>query len=183
MTDTTMTKSDFARSVNLSAARISQLIALGLPVRPDGKIDPEPALAWMEDTLDRSHRRGTRQAPPTPRLAPSAPTPAPAEPPRPATPMNMSHAEIRRMLDLVRVQRAKLDLEKEKGELVSRNVIRGELFAWARQERDAWLAWSRRVAPLLAAEVQGDAGAVFALLDRHVREQLSDLAQPRIESA
>ncbi len=82
----------------------------------------------------------------------------------------MSHAEIRRMLDLVRVQRAKLDLERERGELVSRNVIRAESFAWARQERDAWLAWSRRVAPLLAAEVQGDAAAMFALLDRHVRD-------------
>ena len=182
MTDITMTKSDFARSVNLSAARISQLIGLGLPVRPDGKIDSGPALAWMEDTLDRSHRRGTKPAAQPPQPATPAAS-APTDPPRPANPMNMSHAEIRRMLDLVRVQRAKLDLERERGELVNRNVIRAELFAWARQERDAWLAWSRRVAPLLASEVQGDAAAVFALLDRHVRDQLSDLAQPRIESA
>ncbi len=131
MTDTTMTKADFARSVNLSAARISQLIGLGLPVRPDGKIDPGPALAWMEDTLDRSHRRGTKPAAQTPRPATPVSTPALAEPPRPANPMNMSHAEIRRMLDLVRVQRAKLDLERERGELVSRNVIRAELFACA----------------------------------------------------
>lgn len=57
------TKADFARRVGLSRGRISQLIAKGLPTTPEGKIDPEAGLAWLEDNLDADRPlRGRRSA-------------------------------------------------------------------------------------------------------------------------
>ena len=48
MTDTVITKADLARELNLSRARISQLCQIGLPVRPDGKLNRSEALAWVK---------------------------------------------------------------------------------------------------------------------------------------
>ena len=48
MTDTVITKADLARELNLSRARISQLCQIGLPVRPDGKLNRAEALAWVK---------------------------------------------------------------------------------------------------------------------------------------
>ena len=50
------------------------------------------------------------------------------------------------------------------------------VFARARAERDAHMAWVQRTAPLLAAEVGADPRATFAALDRMMREHLEYLA-------
>ena len=52
----------------------------------------------------------------------------------------------------------------------------GWVFARARAERDAHMAWVQRTAPLLAAEVWADPRATFAALDRMMREHLEYLA-------
>jgi phage terminase large subunit GpA-like protein len=82
--DRAETKSEFAARVGLTKGRISQLVADGLPVRADGRVDVEVGLAWMERNLDPSRRGkgGTLNA--------GAGTP--------------SVAEVRRMLLLVQVQ-------------------------------------------------------------------------------
>ncbi|WP_444870378.1 hypothetical protein ACTTAF_17490 [Rhodobacter capsulatus] len=51
------TKTAFATRVGLTKGRISQLVAEGLPVRPDGQIDVAEGLAWIEDNLDPSRRK------------------------------------------------------------------------------------------------------------------------------
>jgi hypothetical protein len=50
------------------------------------------------------------------------------------------------------------------------------VFARARAERDAHMAWVQRSAPLLAAELGADPRATFAALDRMMREHLEHLA-------
>jgi hypothetical protein len=40
-------KSDLARELGVSRARVSQLVGRGLPVRPDGRLDRPRALAWV----------------------------------------------------------------------------------------------------------------------------------------
>ena len=50
------------------------------------------------------------------------------------------------------------------------------VFARARAERDAHMAWVQRTAPLLAAELGADPRATFAALDRMMREHLEHLA-------
>ncbi|MCL4402817.1 MAG: hypothetical protein M1436_09180 [Acidobacteria bacterium] len=47
MTDV-ITKAELARGLDLSRARISQLCGMGLPVRPDGKVNRAEAVAWVK---------------------------------------------------------------------------------------------------------------------------------------
>lgn len=154
------TKTAFAARVGLTKGRISQLVAEGLPVRPDGQIDVEVGLAWIEDNLDPSRRnKGGAFA-------------APTSPARVSTTL----AEAKRLHEIVKVQRAKLAFEKEQGQLVETLAATRTVFARARAERDAHMAWVQRTAPLLAAEVGADPRATFAALDRMMREHLEYLA-------
>ena len=54
--DGTETKTAFAARVGLTKGRISQLVAEGLPVRADGRIDVAEGLAWIETNLDPARR-------------------------------------------------------------------------------------------------------------------------------
>lgn len=47
-----LSKSEFARLVNLSAGRVSQMIKMGLPVELDGKIDIARGKIWMQENID-----------------------------------------------------------------------------------------------------------------------------------
>ena len=54
--DSAETKTAFASRVGLTKGRISQLVAEGLPVRADGRIDVAVGLNWIEDNLDPARR-------------------------------------------------------------------------------------------------------------------------------
>jgi len=43
-----ITKAELARELDLSRARISQLCMMGLPVRPDGKLNRAEAVVWVK---------------------------------------------------------------------------------------------------------------------------------------
>jgi hypothetical protein len=186
------TKAAFARRIGVSSPRITQLVGRGMPVAPDGRVDVAVALAWLDDNLDTSKRTGgTRPVPLRESISGgvvgNASGQARSNSGSPGPGLNVGGpggptlAEAKRLHELVKVQRAKLALERERGDLVSKDVVSAALFSWARQERDSWLAWCRRVVPLIATETGANAGTLFAALDRHVREQLHDLAEPRIE--
>jgi hypothetical protein len=152
-------KSDFATRVGLTKGRISQLITNGLPVRPDGQIDVAEGLAWIEANLDPSRRNKGGAA-------------ASFSPSRAGTTL----ADAKRLHEIVKVQRAKLAFEKEQGLLIDTAAATRTVFARARAERDAHMAWVQRSAPLLAAELGADPRATFAALDRMMREHLEHLA-------
>lgn len=155
--DSHETKTAFAARVGLTKGRISQLVAEGLPVRTDGQIDVAVGLAWIEDNLDPARRNK------------GGASPAPAR-------VSTTLAEAKRLHEIVKVQRAKLAFEKEQGLLVETAAATRTVFARARAERDAHMAWVQRTAPLLAAEVGADPRATFAALDRMMREHLEHLA-------
>jgi hypothetical protein len=154
--DSTETKTAFAARVGLTKGRISQLVAEGLPVSADGRIDVAAGLAWIENNLDpaRRNRGGAASAARNPTTL----------------------AEAKRLHEIVKVQRAKLAYERERGELVETAAATRTVFARARAERDAHMAWVQRTAPLLAAELGADPRATFAALDRMMREHLEHLA-------
>jgi hypothetical protein len=160
--DRAESKTAFAARVGLTKGRISQLVAEGLPVRPDGRIDVEAGLAWMERNLDPSRRNKGGSS------SIAAGTP--------------SVAEVRRMLLLVQVQRARLAYDKERGRLIDADDATATIFARARAERDAHLAWVQRAAPLIAAETGADPRVAFAVLDRLMREHLEHLADTPLGS-
>jgi hypothetical protein len=96
--DSHETKTAFAARVGLTKGRISQLVAEGLPVRADGRIDVAVGLAWIEDNLDPARRNKGGAAIPT----------------RATTTL----AEAKRLHEIVKVQRARLAFEREQGKLV-----------------------------------------------------------------
>ena len=150
------TKTGFAARVGLTKGRISQLIAEGLPVRPDGRINVDAGLTWIENNLDPGRRNKGG--------APSV------------TGKSATLAEARRLHEIVKVQRAKLAFEREQGKLIDAQAAERTVFARAKAERDAHIAWVQRSAPVVAAELGVEAGPVFAVLDRLMREHLEQLA-------
>jgi hypothetical protein len=82
--------------------------------------------------------------------------------------------------EVLKAQERKLKLQQLKGELVERHVATALVFRLAREERDAWANWPARVVGPLAAELGVAPHDLQAVLDRHVREQLDQLAEPRL---
>jgi hypothetical protein len=147
-----VSKAAFAEELGLTKARISQLIGLGLPVRPDGRLDRGEALAWYRANMSKTRRKTLR--------------PADAE-----------IEDPKRELLRLKIETAALELEKARGVLIDRAAAEKAIFERARLERDAHLAWISRAAPELAAETGADPRAAFAALDRLMREHLAQLAE------
>ena len=155
----TDSKAEFATRIGVTKGRISQLIAQGLPVRADGQIDIETGLAWIENNLDATRRNkggGT-------------------------TARSATLAEAKRMHEIVKVQRAKLAYEHEKGDLIDAAAAERTVFARVKAERDAHIAWVQCSAPIMAAELRIEPGPVFTVLDRLMREHLEHLAETPLE--
>ncbi len=90
-------------------------------------------------------------------------------------------AEARRLHEIFKVQRAKLAFEKEQGKLIDVADAERTVFARAKAERDAHIAWAQRSAPLMAAELGVKTGPMFTVLDRLMREHLEHLAETPLE--
>jgi len=181
----------FARRIGLSQPRVNQLIKEGLPVLSNGRVDTEAAIRWLEQNLDRERSTRAKEgsagavtgapvskpapARPAPAVSPAAPAPLP--PVAPVAAAGAPMAEVRRQHEIVKVARARLRLETEKGRLINRDEVKVAIFNRARRERNAHLAWALRVAPQLASELAVDPALMFTCLDRHLREHLADLAK------
>src|SRR5690606_41665360 len=98
------TKTAFAARVGLTKGRISQLLAEGLPVRADGRIDVAEGLAWIETNLD-----------PARRYKGGAPT---------TTARTATLAEAKRLPESVKVQRATLASERQQGKPIDADAAR-----------------------------------------------------------
>ena len=149
-----ITKAELARRVGLTTGRISQLVREGLPVLPDGKVDPDRAERWLETALDPQRRQAAK----------------------PGKGHAGNVADLR--AGKLRHEAALLDLEyrKRRGELVDRAAVADALFKRARQDRDSWLAMPNRIAASIASETGADVAKLYAALDREVRAQLATLA-------
>lgn len=192
-----LSKSEFARFVHLSTARISQLVKQGLPLA-GGKVDVVPALRWMGKELDPLQRQLQNETKPRGVIVRvvKAGT-AKSETPAGEVQADQSEPAINVMSDVsgeaepdfravrtdherIKAERAALELAKARGELVPVDVVKRVVFARARAERDAWLSFAMRVAPQLAAELRCDPGTLHRLLSEAVRDQLSELAETRV---
>lgn len=77
----------------------------------------------------------------------------------------------------------KLEHEIKSGRLVDAEQVRKDVTDISRVERDAWINWPSRVAPLIAATIGADAVALAVEMERHVREHLGERAEPRLRLA
>jgi hypothetical protein len=151
----TLSKSKFAALVDVSRGRISQMVAEGLPVDKRGQIRVDAGRAWIDANIKPSRRRIRR-----------------------------SDGDAAQSLKIKR-EKAEAEIAFLKAECMAENLIDRvttlqTIEGRARFERDAWIGWVNRVAPDVAA-AGGDLSAVVAVLDRHVREQLMQLAETPLE--
>ena len=106
-----------------------------------------------------------------------------------------SYLKARTALTVYQAQERQLSLQKKKGTLVDRARAEALVFRLARLERDVWITWPTRVAALMAAQLSAEmekaSGAPVTIetailqrvLETHVREQLTALADLRVSLA
>lgn len=170
------TQAAFARRVGLSAPRISQLVKAGLPC-VDGKVDVPAALAWMSEALDPTQRLAQAKAKARPVTVPPLPRLDDEDGNEPSDePAAGDYNTAKTAHEWLKVERAKLALERDRGNLLPAEQVRRDVFALAKAERDAWVSWPMRAAAVVAAELGVDPGDVHRLLDREVRTHLAELA-------
>jgi hypothetical protein len=154
-----ITKSELAERLGMTAGRVSHFVKRGLPVLPNGRVDWNEAHAWYLDNTDPARRKATVQTP----IATDAPRGATAE------------------LNRVRAERETLKLAQDRGQLVDREAVERETYTRARAERDAWIGWIGPASGTLAADLGADPAAAYAALDRLVRAHLASLSATAIE--
>lgn len=151
-----VTKKAVAELLGVHPSRVSQLIKQGLPTEPNGRVSIVKARAWVAAHLDPTRAkilRGTGQGA-----------------------HSTSGGAIRVELDTVRVARARLELERQRGTLIDRQSVEAAVFARARAERDAHMAWAVRIAPVIAVRLGLDAAVLLAQLEAEMRLHLEHLA-------
>ena len=78
--------------------------------------------------------------------------------------------------EVLKAQTGRVKLKQLKGELIDRDAAIAHVFRLARQERDAWTSWPSRISSQMAADLEVDAHKLHVMLERYVREHLSELA-------
>jgi hypothetical protein len=158
-------KSALARRLGVSAMAVSKYVARGMPQRPDGMLDQRAAEQWIKANVMTSLR-----PPPGQRLGGR-----PRGRPR-TNPPDSHFAEARRLLQLLRAQRLRLEVDRLRGRLLDREEVEAEVDRLGKHLHDAWLAWPSHVAAGLAARWGVDALTVERGLTAEVGAQLSGLS-------
>jgi hypothetical protein len=155
----------------------------------DGSWDPAKVKAAWSDNTDHAQQRpkpgagerGARPArmKPVPEAALGAVRDTLREHGEPVATGAMTFMQARTANEVLKAQERRLRVQQMKGELVDRAKAVAQVFRLARDERDAWVNWPARVAAMIAAELEVDAHQLHAVLERHVRDHLAELAEVR----
>ncbi|MFN4201868.1 MAG: elements of external origin [Tabrizicola sp.] len=201
-----VSRREYARLRGVAESAVRKAISTGrISLEPDGTIDPERAdRQWDERTdpaLQRGeHARGTAAVMARAQAASGAPprgtkaVPQAAlaavretldeagEDPDPAAPAGeVSFMRARFANEVLKARLQKVRLGVLEGRLVDRAAAQSKVFDLARRERDAWIGWPARVAANIAAELGVDPHSVEQVLDRYLREHLSEMAEIKVD--
>ena len=170
---------EYARRRGVSHVAVMKAIRAGrLTPEPDGTLDPAKAdTQWDANTDPARSPEG------------ASPEPPPAEPPHaertpasePATQGGASFTQARTAHEIAKAQRARIQVQRLREEVVDRAQATAEVFRLARRERDAWVNWPARVAALMAADLGVEPHTMQKVLEAHVRDHLNELAEIRPE--
>lgn len=95
----------------------------------------------------------------------------------------LSLDEARRIKENYLALLTKLEFQQKDGQLIDMTVAEEVLFNAFRQQRDAWLNWPSRVAPLMAADLDVPADRMTEVLIEHVHKHISVLGEPEFNPA
>ena len=184
---------EYARRRGVSHVAVMKAIKVGrITPEPDGSLDPVKVDAQWDDQTDparrpeapEDERAGIDQTPAASDPDNSGDEAAQARPPTAAEPAPQGAAtftQARTAHEIAKAQRARIEVQRLREEVVDRAQATSEVFRLARRERDAWVNWPARVAALMAAELGLDAHAMQKVLEGHVRDHLNELAEIRPE--
>ena len=182
-----MSERQYAAHVGLSRGAIQKAKAAGrLVLHADGSIDADASDARRAAMTDPSKQR--KDAPrqsmkPVPDTALSAVGDTLRENglATPATGGGTTFLQAKTANEVLKAQERRLRLQKMKGEHVDRSRATALVFRLARQERDAWVIWPARVAAQMAVQMGIEPHQMQKVLEDHVRDHLSELAELRLE--
>lgn len=185
----------YARHRGISHVSVLKAVRAGrISQEADGTIDPAKADAAWDAQTNPARRPAPEPAAiaPTPARPPHAPASPPPQREAPAAPAaaaagggNVGHggsatganfAQARTMHEVAKAQRARIQVQRLKDEVIDRANALALVFKLARSERDAWVTWPARVAAQMAAEAGIDPHTMQVLLETHVRAHLNELA-------
>jgi len=165
---------EYARRRGVSHTAVRKAVQTGrIPQEPDGTIDPVKAdAAWDSQTDPARKAPAPAQEKAAPiQAAPSLPPPREA---LPSTGTNFNQA--RTAHEVAKAQKARIQVQRLKDEVIDRANALALVFKLARQERDAWVTWPARVAGQMAAEAGIEPHTMQVLLETYVRAHLNELA-------
>lgn len=152
-----LSRREFARRDGCSESLVRQGLAKGkLVAFEDGTIDPAlVGTPWRESARGRGAggAQGNEDAMPL-----------------------RSYSEAQRFKENYLAKLRQLEFEVKSGKLVDRAIVEKEVFALAREDRDAWQTWPAQVSPLMAADLGVDQVRLAVALEKYVRQHLSERA-------
>lgn len=77
----------------------------------------------------------------------------------------------------------KLEFQQKDGQLIELEQAEKVLFDCFRAQRDSWLNWPARVAPLMAADLDVPADRMTEVLAEHVHKHITSLGEPEFNAA
>ncbi len=184
---------EYARRRGVSHVAVMKAIRAGrLTPEPDGTLNPAKADAQWDTRTDPARRPEPpedepAQADETPRTSdPDKPgdvaaATRPAATIEPAPQGAATFTQARTAHEIAKAQRARIQVQRLREEVVDRAQATAEVFRLARRERDAWVNWPARVAALMAAELGLEPHTMQKVLEGHVRDHLNELAEIRPE--
>ena len=169
---------EYARRRGVSHVAVMKAIRAGrLTPEPDGTLDPAKADAQWDARTDPARAPEGVVAEEKPPTEPPREERPPATEPTPQGTATFTQA--RTAHEISKAQRARIQVQRLREEVVDRAQATAEVFRLARRERDAWVNWPARVAALMAAELGLEPHAMQKVLEGHVREHLNELAEIR----
>lgn len=173
---------EYARRRGVSHVAVLKAIKAGrISKARDGTIEPEKADAQWDAGTDPARRRPSKRTAAEPPSNSSGATSGPSTAEPVAQGGGATFNQARTAHEIAKAQRARIQVQRLKEEVVDKARATAVVFRLARQERDAWVNWPSRVAALMASELNVEAHAMQKALEIHVRAHLSELADVRPE--
>ncbi|KTS27618.1 hypothetical protein [Pantoea stewartii] len=181
---TTMTRTEYAKKTGVDRKTIGRWIKENKYIVLDGDLinveATDKALSLQRDSKDPrtknavSKKRASR--------AEGDATDAAVKQIMLETGAQMTREEASRVKENYLALLTKLEFEKEDGKLVEVAVAESVLFSAFREQRDAWMNWPSRVAPLMAADLDVPADRMTEVLTEHVHKHISSLGEPEFNT-
>ena len=181
---------EYARRRGVSHTAVRKAVQTGrIPQEADGTIDQVKADAAWDAQTDPGRRAASAPKPVI--ETPVSPAPTPHRETTPVVPAaaagsgssfdggkaaGATFAQARTAHEVAKAQKARIQVDRLKDEVVDRARATALVFKLARQERDAWITWPARVAGQMAAEIGIDPHVMQTLLEAHVHAHLDELA-------